>query len=120
MPCRLSWRTITLAAWVLTVLWAGIPPLSAQTPNMKPEVWMMPPPAADYSRMKELNLADDATWYVGVMRQGNDYAFVGGAPDQYVIESWVGAPSRAVPEDGDWTFTRSVRDFSRRFVNPKR
>jgi hypothetical protein len=54
--------------------------------------------AADYGRMKQLNLADDATWYVGVMRQGYDYAFVGGAPDEFVIESWVGAPLRAVPE----------------------
>jgi len=72
--------------------------------------------AADYRRMKQLNLADDATWYVGVMRQGYDYAFVGGAPDQFVIESWVGAPGRSVPEIGEWTFTRSVLDFTRRFV----
>lgn len=72
--------------------------------------------AADYGHMKELNLADDSTWYVGVMRQGYDYAFVGGAPDEYVIESWVGAPSVAVPETEEWTFTRSVRDFCRRFV----
>jgi len=72
--------------------------------------------AADYPRLKELGLADDATWYIGVMRQGNDYAFVGGAPDQYVIESWVGAPSRAVPEADEWTFTRSVRDFCTQFV----
>jgi hypothetical protein len=50
------------------------------------------------------------------MHQGNDYAFVGGAPDQYVIESWIGAPSHSVPETGEWTFTRSVRDFCRKFV----
>jgi hypothetical protein len=37
--------------------------------------------AADYDRLNTLKLADDATWYIGVMRQGNDYAFVGGAPD---------------------------------------
>ena len=72
--------------------------------------------AADYGRMKQLNLADDATWYVGMMQQGYDYAFVGGAPDEYTIESWVGAPSRSVPETEDWTFARSVRDFCRRFV----
>lgn len=72
--------------------------------------------AADYDRMKELRLADDATWYVGVMQQGYDYAFVGGAPDEYVIESWIGAPAQALPETADWTFTRSVRDFCRRFV----
>ncbi len=50
------------------------------------------------------------------MRQGNDYAFVGGAPDQYVIESWIGAPSRSVPETEEWTFTRSVRDFCTHFL----
>ncbi len=75
--------------------------------------------AADYGRMKQLNLADDSTWYVGVMRQGYDYTTVGGAPDEYVIESWVGAPSKAVPETTDWTFARSVHDFCQRFVKPK-
>jgi hypothetical protein len=75
--------------------------------------------AADYDHLAALKLADDATWYIGIMRQGNDYAFVGGAPDQYVIEIWVGAPSVAVPETAEWTFTRSVRDFSQRFVKNK-
>jgi hypothetical protein len=72
--------------------------------------------AADYPRLDRLKLADDSTWYISVMRQGNDYAFVGGSPDQYVIESWIGAPSRPAPETDEWTFTRSVRDFCRRFV----
>lgn len=72
--------------------------------------------ASDYPAMKPRGLADDSTWYVSVMRQGYDYALVDGSPDQYVIESWVDAPSRSVPETGEWTFTRSVRDFSRRFV----
>ena len=76
--------------------------------------------AADYPHLQRLNLADDATWYISIMRQGNDYALVGGAPDEYVIESWVGAPLRSVPETGRWTFTHSVRDFCRRFVKPKR
>jgi hypothetical protein len=75
--------------------------------------------AADYDRLNTLKLADDETWYIGVMRQGNDYAFVGGAPDQYVIESWVAAPSASVPETEEWTFTRSVRDFSKRFVEKR-
>jgi len=66
--------------------------------------------AADYDRMKQLSLADDATWYVGLMQQGYDYAFVGGAPDEYVIESWVGAPTQCLPETAEWTFTRSVRE----------
>jgi len=44
---------------------------------------------------------------------------VDGAPDQYVIESWVSAPSRCVPETDEWTFTRSVRDFVKKFVQRK-
>ena len=75
--------------------------------------------AADYPEMQRRKLADDATWYVGIMREGYDYAMVGGAPDQFAVESWVGAPSRAVPETDDWTFTRSVRDFCERFAKPK-
>jgi len=53
---------------------------------------------------------------VSLLRQGADYALVNGAPDQYVIESWVGANSRSVPETAAFTFTRSVRDFARKFV----
>ena len=72
--------------------------------------------AADYPHMKRLGLADDAWWTVGVLRQGADYAVVGGRPDEYVVESWVGAPAHSVPETDEGTFTRSVRDFCRRFV----
>ncbi|MEI6504084.1 MAG: hypothetical protein WCP21_23980 [Armatimonadota bacterium] len=72
--------------------------------------------AADYPELKRRGLADDATWTVGIMRQGNDYANVDGNPDQYVVESWIGAPSQSVPESGLFTFTRSVLDFARRFV----
>jgi len=72
--------------------------------------------AANYPAMRRLGIAADSTWYVGMMQQGYDYLFVHGAPDQVVIESWVGAPSRSVPETGEWTFARSVRDFCRKFV----
>ena len=72
--------------------------------------------AADYPELQKHGIADDETWYVGVMQQGYDYSYLRGAPDQVVIESWVGAPSRSVPETGDWTFTRSVRDFCQHFV----
>ena len=75
--------------------------------------------ASGYPGMKKRGMGDDSTWYVSVMQQGYDYASIDGKPDQYVIESWVGAPSRAVPESGDWTFTRSVRDFARKFVKPR-
>lgn len=69
--------------------------------------------------MKRKGLADDSTWYVGIMQQGYDYVLVNGAPDQYVIESWVQSPDHCVPETGEFTFTRSVLDFVRRFVRPK-
>jgi hypothetical protein len=72
--------------------------------------------ASDYPAMKKRGLADDSTWYVSILRQGYDYALVGGAPDQVVIESWVNAPAQCVPETNDFTFTRSVRDFVQRFV----
>ncbi|MEN6346906.1 MAG: hypothetical protein ABFE16_16500 [Armatimonadia bacterium] len=72
--------------------------------------------AADYPALNRLGIADEATWYISVMRQGYDYAMVGGAPDQYVIESWIPAPPRTVPETGEFTFTRSVLDFARRFL----
>lgn len=54
--------------------------------------------------------------YTGIMQQGYDYAFVGGSPDQVVIESWVQAPDRCLPETGEFTFTRSVIDFVNKFV----
>jgi hypothetical protein len=76
--------------------------------------------AAGYPALQKKGLADDSTWYVSVMQQGYDYALVNGAPDEYVIESWVGAPSRCVPETDEWTFTRSVRDFCTRFVKANR
>ncbi len=72
--------------------------------------------AANYPWLQRMNLADNSTWYVGIMSQGYNYAAIGGRPDQWVIESWVGAPSRCVPETADWTFTRSVRDFARKFT----
>ena len=72
--------------------------------------------ASDYPALRKKGLADDSTWYKSIMKQGAEYAAVGGEPDEYVIESWVQAPSRAVPETDEWTFTRSVRDFCEKFV----
>ena len=71
---------------------------------------------AGYDLYRHLKIADDSTWYVGVMSQGYGYAAIGGKPDQYVIESWVGAPAHSVPEAGDFTFTRTVLDFARKFI----
>lgn len=73
--------------------------------------------ASGYPGLEKKGLADDSTWYTSIMQQGYDYALVGGAPDQYVIESWLkDAPSRMVPESDPFTFTRSVRDFAGKFA----
>jgi len=72
--------------------------------------------ASDLLPMRSRGLADDSTWYVSIMRQGYDYALVGGSPDQYVVQSWIDAPAHGVPESEQWSFTRSVLDFSRKFV----
>jgi hypothetical protein len=71
---------------------------------------------APYDSLKSRNLADDSTWYVGVMDQGYAYASIKGAPQQYVLEDWVGAPNHSVPETTEWTFMRSALDFGRKFV----
>ena len=75
---------------------------------------------ANYGFVQRLKLADDSTWLTGVMSQGYAYAAVGGAPDQYVVESWVSAPSHSVPETADYSFTRSVLDFGRKFIETNR
>ena len=72
--------------------------------------------ASDQPPMQRKGLADDSTWYVSIMRQGYDYALVDGAPDHYVVQSWLEAPSACVPEAAPWTFTRSVLDFTRKFA----
>jgi len=84
---------------------------------------------------EKLNMLDDSSWYNSLMQMGYDYAMVsaaphskiagelakdrfgrGGGPDQYVIEDWVGWPKRIIPETDDFTFTRSVLDFTNKFV----
>lgn len=72
--------------------------------------------AANYPKLAEMKLADDMTWYIGVMGQGNTYAAVGGTPDEYVVESWVHTPKRALPEEDKTSFTGSVLDFYNRFL----
>jgi hypothetical protein len=69
-----------------------------------------------FESLRKQGLGDDSTYYTSTMQQGYDYHRVGGNPDQYVIESWVQAPAHAVPETDEWTFTRTVRDFARKFA----
>jgi hypothetical protein len=35
-----------------------------------------------------------------------------------VIESWIDAPAQIVPDDAEFSFTRSMLDFGRKFVDP--
>jgi hypothetical protein len=72
--------------------------------------------ASGYPGLAKKGLADDSTWYVSIMQQAYDYALVDGHPEQYVVQSWIGAPDAMLPETGQWTFTRSVKDFVERFV----
>ena len=58
---------------------------------------------------------NDLAWYIGLMRQGYDYFYVHGNPDQFVIACWDSAPARAVPETEDGTLTRAVDDFCSTF-----
>lgn len=72
--------------------------------------------ASDYGNIRIMDLEDESTWYMSVMRQGYDYALAGGSPDEYVIESWTGLPPKVLPETENYTFTNSVRDFIKRFI----
>jgi hypothetical protein len=58
---------------------------------------------------------NDLAWSIGLMRQGYDYFYVHGDPDQIVIACWDGAPARAVPETEDGTLTKSLDDFCNTF-----
>jgi hypothetical protein len=74
--------------------------------------------ASGYPSENAAGLADEDTWYVEVLNQGNAVGDAGLRPDQFVLESWITAPPRIVPESADFTFTRSVLDFGRKFVIP--
>jgi hypothetical protein len=71
-----------------------------------------------YPPLEKRGLATDMAWYTPIMTQGYIYAIVDGHPDQYVIESWVGAPAHIIPETQEFTFTRTIRDFVHTFVQP--
>jgi hypothetical protein len=72
--------------------------------------------ASNFPLEKAAGRLSDKTWYDAILMQGRGYAATGAVPDQYVIESWIGLPKQALPDSADYTFTRSVRDFTRQFV----
>jgi len=85
-----------------------------------------------YAWFNTIHMADDNTFYVSVMNQGYEYAAfdppaaagfsnispLKGGPDEYVIQSWEPCPSHSVPESADFTLTRLVTDFVKKFVHP--
>lgn len=71
--------------------------------------------ASGYPSEKAAGMAGDDTWYVEVLGQGYAAAGAGIRPDQFVLESWITTPPRTVPDNGEFTFTRSVLDFGRKF-----
>ena len=72
--------------------------------------------AADLPFKQRQGLATSDTWENSIISQGDDYRAVGGAPDEYVVESWLGTPDHSVPENAPGTFMHSVVDFTDRFV----
>jgi hypothetical protein len=72
--------------------------------------------AADFPAQQRAGNATQTTWENGIMYEGSQYASVGGAPDEMMIESWLDTPDRAVPETEGGTFTRSVLDFTAQFA----
>ena len=72
--------------------------------------------AADYPSLLKRNMADDKTWYIGVMQMGYDYVAVGGRPDQNVVQSWVAGPPTILPENEPFTFFNSVLDIAERII----
>lgn len=82
----------------------------------EPTVWMIPPADQDGHCIREL-FTKPGQWEETRTR----VAVIAFADHRLhkqftVIQSWVGAPLQAVPETAEWTFTRSVRDFCRRFA----
>lgn len=68
--------------------------------------------ASGYPSERAEGLAGDDTWYVEVLGEGYAVADTGIHPDQFVIESWIDAPAKIVPDDAEFSFTRSVLDFA--------
>ena len=72
--------------------------------------------AADWPKYKNNPSAAKAAWYNSIMYQGKAYQAVGGAPDQFVIQSWIDAPPDCLPDSSKYSFTGSVRAFCQTYV----
>ena len=67
--------------------------------------------ASDYPVQEKLGRVTEDIWHDSIMSQGRAFAAVGGTPDQFVIESWIGLPGAALPETNSVTFMGSVPGF---------
>jgi hypothetical protein len=61
---------------------------------------------------------DDNFWYQGLMQEAAGYAGTGAHPDQIVVESWVGAPSRTLPDTDKLTLTGSSLEVLQKVGSP--
>ncbi|MHB1460642.1 MAG: hypothetical protein ACYC1M_05105 [Armatimonadota bacterium] len=73
--------------------------------------------APDHEFLMLKGIDHPMAWYVGMMHHGSAYALVNGKPDEYVLQSWMHIPLHAVPESDITTFSRSVLDFCKSFVD---
>ena len=53
----------------------------------------------------------DKNWYDDIMEQGKDCLDANVNPDRYWVHNWIDSPAKILPEDEEWSFTKSVLDF---------
>jgi len=77
--------------------------------------------AANHGTLKRVDLVDEKTWYLGVMRMGDDYfSHRSAGANQFVYQSWITVPSEILPETKPYTFTHSFLEFAGKFLKNKR
>jgi hypothetical protein len=76
--------------------------------------------ASDYPEKEQRHLEQGSSWIEGVMTEGAAFAALRDPPEQFVVESWVEAPARAVPDSNPDTFTGSVLELARRVIKQSR
>jgi hypothetical protein len=72
--------------------------------------------AADQPSLSREGKASDATWLHSILKMATNYRAVGGNPASFVVESWIEAPPRALPDTLGETFMGSVEELCRTFV----
>ena len=73
--------------------------------------------AADVAGSAALQ-ANPASWYNSILQMGQRYRSVGGRPDQYVVQTWIGLPDKTLPEDHPHSFAYSVVEFNKQIIPP--